>query len=185
MKRGFSLLESVFLVSLTAIALLALVNLFFIFTTTNGYQQAVIATEGSASRAFGAFEATILPASNVLASRAFSGTTYTSSATTLVLKVPSIDSSGVALIGTYDYVVFYVSGTTLYQLTELGSGSARTAGRRILSTAVNTLSFTYPNPDFTRVDAVTIDLQTRTTYKDQVVPGRQTGTFYLRNHLAP
>lgn len=181
MKHGFTLVETIVVISLTLISLAALVNMFVIFSSLNGYQQAVIATDGSASIAMNAFEAAVLPASKVLVSRTFSGTLYTTSATTLVLQLPAVNSSGTIINGVSDYIVFYRSSNILYQLTEVGSGSARRPGQVMLSATLSTLSFTYDNVDVTKATAVTVDLQTSQQYKTQTAQGHLREQLYLRN----
>lgn len=181
MKRGFSLLESVFLVGITAVALLALVNLFVIFSSLNGYQQAMLAVHGSASSAMSSFQSSVLPAKKILASRTFSGTTYSSTATSLVLELPAVDSAGAVIAGVSDYIVFYSAAGTLYRLTEVGAGSARAPGLKILSSTLRLLSFTYTGNDLSKVSSVTVDLETEASYKQQTVRVRVREQLYLRN----
>ena len=181
MKRGITLVETVIVIGITTLALFALTNLFLVFNTTYGYQQAVIATARSAGSAMNALEAAVLPASEVLVSRDFSDTAYASATTTLVLELPAVDGSGDMLPGAYDYIVFYTSDGTLYRLTEADAGSARTSGLKLLSTTLNSLAFTYDNSDFTKITKVAADLTTRVFYKQQEVQSHLTGQWYLRN----
>lgn len=181
MKRGFTLTETVITISLSVLALLALVNLFFIFNSIYGYQQAFIATAGSAGAAINSFEAAILPANHVLASHAFSGTTYSSGAMTLVLELPTIDNSGNIVYGAKDYIVFYASSTKLYRLVQADAQSARSSGLTQLSATLNSLSFTYDNVNFAQVTNVTADIQTQAQFKQQVVQSHLREKLYLRN----
>ena len=181
MKRGITLVETVVVISITTLALFALTNLFLLFNSTYGYQQAVIATAGSAGSAMNALEAAVLPAKHILMSHDFSGTTYSSATTTLVLELPAIDDFGDVLPGAKDYVVFYASNAVLYRLTEADAGSARTSGLKLLSTTLNSLAFTYDNGDFAQVTNVAVDLETRALVKQEEVLSRLTGQWYLRN----
>lgn len=181
MKRGFSLIEATIVMGISATALIALVNLFLLFNSTYGYQQAFLSAAGSSGAAINAIEAAVLPASQVLASRDFSGTTYSSATTTLVLELPAIDSSGNILVGVRDYIAFYASSTTLYRLTQAGAGSVRPSGIKQLSTTLNTLSFTYDDADFTKVTNVSVDLRTQARFKQQTADGHVRGRFFLRN----
>ena len=181
MKRGITLVETVVVISITTLALFALTNLFLLFNSTYGYQQAVIATAGSAGSAMNALEAAVLPAKHILMSHDFSGTTYYSATTTLVLELPAIDDFGDVLPGAKAYVVFYASNAVLYRLTEADAGSARTSGLKLLSTTLNSLAFTYDNSDFTKITKVAADLTTRVFYKQQEVQSHLTGQWYLRN----
>jgi len=181
MKRGFSLIETIAVIGVTVMALIALTNLFLIFNTTYGYQQAVVATAGSAGAAMNALGAAVLPADRVLASRDFSGTAYASATTTLVLELPAADSSGNMLPGAYDYIVFYLSDGTLYRLIEAAPGSVRVSNTKQLSSAIGSLAFTYDDSDFARITKVSADLTTRAFYKQQAVRSHLTGQWYLRN----
>lgn len=180
-KRGFTLLESVIVIGVSAMALIALTNLFLIFNAMYGYQQAFIATAGSSGAAINAFEAAILPADQVLASHSFSGTVYSSSATVLVLELPAIDSSGNTLPSAKDYIVFYVSSANLYRLMQADASSARISGLKKLSTTLSSLSFTYDNSDFTKVTNVIADIQTQAQFKQQTVQSHLREKVYLRN----
>ncbi|MDD3531639.1 MAG: hypothetical protein PHV99_03570 [Candidatus Pacebacteria bacterium] len=181
LTRGFTLIETFIVIAMSVVALAALANLFIMFNTSYGYQQAFIASAGSASSAMNALEASVLPADQVLASHSFNGTTYSSGAATLVLELPSIDSSGNVITGVYDYIVFYASATNLYRLTVIGTGSVRSAGLKLLSATLSSLSFTYDNADFTKVTSVTADLETQAQFKQQTVESHLAERLYLRN----
>lgn len=181
MKNGFSLVETVIIIGISTVAFIALVNLFLVFNSLYGYQRALMGTAGSASTSMNALEASVLPADQVLASHTFSGTTHSSATTTLVLELPTVDSSG-NLVGTSkDYVVVYASSTTLYLLTESAAGSTRVSGRTQLTTMLNSVSFTYDHSDFTKVTNVIADVQTQTQYKTQTLHNHLRERLYLRN----
>ena len=181
MTRGMTLVEAVVTIGISTVALLALMNLFFIFNSIYGYQMAFVAAAGSASAAMNAFEASILPAERVLAFHDFSGTIYTSSADTLVLELPAFDDSGDIVSGAKDYVVFYVSAGTLYRLVEADEQSARHSGRTQLSAVLDALSFTYDTADVTNATNIIVDIETRAQFKQQTVHGSLREQLYLRN----
>ena len=182
MKRGFTLVETAVIIGITVIALLGLINLFLTFNSLYLYQQAFIATSGSASSAMNALETTVPPADHILASTTFSGKVYSSATTTLVLELPSIDSSGNIVAGKKDYVVFYASSTSLfYQTTQADAQSTRTSGTKLLSTTLNALSFTYSSLNFTQATTVTADIQTQAVEKNQTVQSHLREQLYLRN----
>jgi len=181
LTTGFTLVETFIVIGISVVALIALVNLFLIFNSVYGYQQAFMAAAGSAGNAMNAFEAAVAPADQVLASHSFSGTTYSSGAGTLVLELSSVDSSGNIVAGTEDYVAFYTSSNKLYRLIEAGAGSTRVSGQTQLSTTLNSISFTYDNADFTKVRNVTADIVTQAQFKQQIVQGHLTEQIYLRN----
>jgi prepilin-type N-terminal cleavage/methylation domain-containing protein len=181
LSSGFTLLETVIVVAISSIAMLALVNLFFTFNSIYGYQQTFIATAGSASSSMNAFETYVTQADQVLAAHSFSGTTYTSTTTSLVLELPSVDSSGNTVTAAKDYVVLYASSTQLYVLVAADAQSTRTSGRKTLSGTLSSLTLTYSNANFTQVTNVSVDMLTRGTYKNQTIQSRLTEQLYLRN----
>ncbi len=181
MNRGFTLIESVITIGISVVALIALVNMFFVFNSIYGYQQAFIATAGSAGRALSALEASVLPAETVVASHSFSGTIYTSTTTTLVLSLPSVDGTGTIVSGAKDYVAFYASSTELFRLVLADARSTRQSGSTRLSATLDALSFTYDNADFTKVTNVIADVQTRAQYKQQTARAHVREQMYLRN----
>lgn len=185
MTRAFTLVETVITIAISVMGLVALTNLFLLFNSLYSYQQAFIATAGSTSASFEAIEAAVLPASKVLASRSFSGTTYASSATALVLELPAVDSAGAPIESAKDYVAFYADGATLYRLVEAAAGSARHSGRTILSSTLAALSFTYNDADATKATRIAADIQTEATLKGETVASRLAGQWYLRNRLTP
>lgn len=185
MERGFSLIEAVVLTGVSVMALLALVNLFLIFNSIYGYQQVFSAAAGSAGSAMNALEAAILPAERVLSSHDFDGTIHSSATTTLVLQLPAVDGSGDIIPGTSDYVAFYASSTTLYRLTQAGTGSARLSGLTQLSAALFSISFAYDDGDFAKVANVTADIQTQAQFKQQAAQSRLREQLHLRNLQPP
>lgn len=178
---GFTVVELVIIVAISVFACIGLVNLFLTFNALYGYQRAFLATAASASTAMGALEAATAPAEQVLASRVFSGTTYTSATTTLVLQLPAVNASGNIIAGTKDYVVFFLATTTLYRLTEAGAGSVRPSGLKKLSTTVALLAFTYNDPDAMKATVVTADLTTQAAFKREVAQSRLRERLRLRN----
>lgn len=181
MKKGFSLAEAIVLVAVSTVVLLALVNLFFIFNSIYGYQKAFIATAGSAGASANALQSAVLQASGVLASRSFSGVTYTSASSSLVLKLPSVDGDGDIVLGKDDYLAFYISSSTLYRLVEADGSSARISGRTILSTTISSLEFTYDAATFSDVRSIEAQIETEMVHKGELVGSSLTEKWYLRN----
>lgn len=180
-NKGFTLLESVVVVGVTALALGALANLFFIFNSMYGYERMFLAVAGSSGGAMNALEAAVLPTEAVLASHDFSGTVHSSATTTLVLMLPAVDSSGDIITGAKDYIAFHIASSTLYRTILADAQSVRISGTKQLSATLSSLSFTYDDSDFTRVKSVTVDIETQASFKGSVVQSRLHERLYLRN----
>lgn len=180
MRKGFTLVELVVVVGIASATLAALAGLFVTFYEIYGYQRAYMAA-GSSGTAIRSIEAAVLPAENILASRVFSGTTYTSGITELVLELPSIDSSGVVISGAHDYIAIYTSGTELYMKTEIGAGSSRTSGTKKLSSSLYSLAFSYNAGSPAAASQVTMDIITRSSSKGETIENHLTQVMRLRN----
>lgn len=180
-SRGFTLAETVIVVGFAAVIMVVIGLLIYMFGKMTSYEQATSLSSGSASAVMREIELLTVPADAVVSSHAFSIGTYTSSASTLVLEIPSIDSTGTTIASTYDYAVFFVSGTNAYRRIEANAASRRTTGTVKLSSTINTLSFTYNNADFTQVSSVTTDVQTRATTRQDTATDHRHETITLRN----
>lgn len=179
--RGFTLVETVVIVAMYIVILVALANLFATFSRLYRLQQSLIGTSQAAGASIAAIQAAVQPAGQVLASHAFSTGTRASGATTLVLELPAVDASGQVILGSSDYVAFFASSTSLYRLSEPAAGSARLPGTRLLTPFLGSISFSYDNADFTKVTRVTVDLVASTTVNGTPMSTHRDETFYLRN----
>ncbi|MHB8660896.1 MAG: prepilin-type N-terminal cleavage/methylation domain-containing protein [Minisyncoccota bacterium] len=180
--RGFTLIETIIVVALSASMMLALGILIYNFYTISAYNQAFAQSSGSANTFMRDVESLTLPADAVLSSHTFSDGTDTSSSTSLVLEIPSVDSSGDVIPNTFDYARFYLAGADAYRHLEADPSSSRVSGTKLLSSTVSALSFTYNNSDFTQVNAVTVDVQTQTQVKQDVLPDHLHEQIRLRNY---
>jgi hypothetical protein len=178
---GFTLIETVVLIGISAIALTAIVNLFIIFNSLYSYQHAFIKTAGSSGATLNALQAAVLPADAVLVLHTFSGMTLQSGTTTLVLELPTVNSAGAFVAGARDYVAFYASSTDLYRVVEANAQSVRVSGATLLSSTLDTLAFTYDSSDFAQVTRVTAAITTSGHFKEQSVSSELTESWYLRN----
>ena len=89
-------------VALTAVMMTVLGALIYAFNNLSSYEQASVQSSGSAGAILREIEALVLPARAVLETHVFSIGTYTSTASSLVLQIPSIDASGNVISNTYD-----------------------------------------------------------------------------------
>jgi len=179
---GFTLIETLIVLAISTIMLIALCVLIYTFNTASSYEQTSIQSSSSASAVIREIQALTLPASGVLQTHTFSGTAYTSTSTSLVLEIPSIDNSGNTIANTYDYAAFYVTGTNAYRLLQANASSARISGTKKLSSYIQSLTFTYNSSDFTQTSIVTADVQTRAMVKQNIISSRQREQVRLRNH---
>ena len=178
---GLTFIETVIVVGIFSLMLIALVDLLIGYYQLYDTQSATIDVGGSAVRLVTELHTAALQSDQILASHACNGTTYTSGATTVVFEMPSVDSSGNIIANTYDYECVYVSGTNVYAILVPGSGSARPSVTRTLTSVLSQLSLTYDNADFTKVTEVTVDATTSETSVNQTPTTHIKEVNYLRN----
>ena len=181
-QSAFTLIETVIVIALSVSVVVALTFLLYTFNRASSYGKISSQSYASASALLRDIESLTLPANAVLETHAFSGGTHTSTATSLVLELPSIDNSGNVIAGAHDYVAFYAVGTNAYRLLEKDAASARVAGTILLSSTLDTLSFAYDDADVAQVRTVTVDIQTQAQMKEEVVVSHLYQQIRLRNH---
>jgi len=181
-SAGFTFIETIIVVALSVCMMIALGSLLYSFNSISSFQQASLQSSGSASIILREIESLAFPANAILQTHAFSSASYTSSSTALVLEIPSIDSSGNTIANTHDYAVIYSVGTNVYRLLEANALSARSSGTKKLSSTINTLSFSYDNTDITQASIVTVDVQTQSQVKQNILSDHRNEQIKLRNY---
>lgn len=181
MNRAFTLTETVITIAMTVVIMLAIANLYLNFNSLYLYQQTFVATTDAARSGIGAVREAVLPADRIVASHSFSGTTVTTSASALVVEIPSVNAAGDIVSGAYDYIGFYRTGTDLYQRTEANAASVRPAGIRKVAALVDTIVFSYDTADAAQAARVSADITTKLVTKNGPIETSLSGQSYLRN----
>ena len=181
-QNGFSLIEMVIVIAVGTAMLIVLGALIFNFNKTSIYQQTLVQSSGSANALLREIKSLALPANAVLETHTFSSATHTSTTTSLVLRIPSINGSGSVITNTYDYAAFYVAGTKAYRLLEANALSNRTSGTKLLSSTISTLTFTYNNVSFPAVNTITVDIRTQASTTQEMLTDRRIEQIRLRNN---
>lgn len=155
-STGFSVIEMVIVVPLIAIMAFFLSYIGIYHFQTFNSQSAELNITDYARTALDDIDNYVRQATRVLSSYS----TYTTGTNTLVLQIPSIDSSGQLVAGTYDNAVFYLSGTDLFRRIYPDASSTRSNVIQKLASGVNTsnFSFSYDNGDYSLVKQVTTNL---------------------------
>jgi prepilin-type N-terminal cleavage/methylation domain-containing protein len=179
--RGFSLIETVVVIAISAIVMLGVYEIYITFGNSYLYQNARINNASGAALFMNEFNELSLQASAIVTSRTISGTTYTTGSTTLVYEIPAINSSGDIVATTYDYAILYSSSTNAYRILDANGSSARISGSKRLSDTLSNLTFTYNDTATTSSTAVTADITTNTTVKSQNFSTHLIQQVYLRN----
>lgn len=180
-SRGVTLVELMIVLAIFSVLMIVLVNFFVGYSNLSSYVQTTVDASESTGLFIAAASSAARQANKVLASYSFSGTPYASGATTMVLELPSVDSSGNTISGRYDYMAFYLSGTDIYWHSLADASSSRKSFTRKIGTSVQTLAFTYDSGDFSAVTKVNIDVRVQKQTNGQTIQSSLHQVVYLRN----
>lgn len=179
---GFTLLETVITIALTAVIMLAIANLYINFNTLYIYQETYTATTNAASSALSAVSAAVLPANQVVASHSFTIGTLSSGTSTVVFELPSVSASGAIVANAHDYIGFYIAGTDFYRVVAANASSARISGTKRIAPLVSAMTFGYDTADPTQATRISATTTTAlSTQRSGVVETTLHEQFYLRN----
>jgi prepilin-type N-terminal cleavage/methylation domain-containing protein len=180
-NKGFTLLELVIAIGILSIISLILATIIIRFGIHYQKQQAEV--QANLSNRFVLDEiSTRIRESRAIADQITTGgQTYTTGATTLVLKPLSIDADGNTIAGTYDYIIFYQNSTKLNKKVVPDTSSKRPAVNQVLTANLKQITLTYDNPTPASANSVTIDLRTEETLGGQTKEAQGQVKATLRN----
>jgi prepilin-type N-terminal cleavage/methylation domain-containing protein len=180
-EKGFTIIEVVIVIAISLVLLIGLLNLFEWHQKVYVLEEATVRTTSDARNTMLSMSEYIAQSSNVLPSHSFNSILYTTSGNTVVLEVPSVNSSDNVIPFTFDYVAFYLQNGSVYQIVEVGTGSVRPAGTKRLAENVQTFTLTYNSGTPSQSSTVNIDLRTLIPTRNGNVDTRVTDTIFLRN----
>ncbi len=160
-NTGLTLIEVLVAMGIATVAGLLLLVIIVNSAGLFSEQSSKVQTGLNINDALSSVRGNIKRASAVAVSYTSGSTTYTTGSNQLVLKVPSIDSSGNIITDTFDYFVFFLDQQTLHFKTFPDSLSSRKTTDQIFSTSVDSLIFRFfssanPPVEVTPVDAAKI-----------------------------
>jgi len=179
---GFTLIELMLVLFFTGILITVVFSLYDWHNKIYYYQQGLVQTSASSRTAVTTMQTYVAQANQVLASASVSGTTYTTSANTLVLQLPAIDSSNNIVSGKWDEAAFYPSGSNFYFRLEPDAASSRRQTYKLLSDSLSSISLTYDNATMSMVKEVTVNFKNQLQVKNQTVTSNLQQNMYLANY---
>lgn len=179
---GFTLVESVIMVFILALLLVALFSLYDWHGKVYVYQKAVVETTEQARFSTQTLQAWVNQAYRVESSVTLGGANYQSATTTLGLKLPSVNNQGQAIAGTWDYAAFYLDGKNLYIKVEPNASSTRPMVYKRLAESILNLEFVYDNPAWDSVRQVSVNLTTSIQAREQAVTSNFQQNLNLINY---
>lgn len=180
-EQGFTLLEIVITIAISLVLLSGLMGLYEWHQKVYLQESASVMATSAVRTALLNMSKSIAQSSGIEASHDFSGTVYTTGGNSVVLELPSVNSSGDVIASTYDYIAFYLDDSSVYQITEAAVGSVRNSGTKLLSENVQIFSLTYNNGNPTAASNVTIDMQAVVVTRNSSVTINVSDTIFLRN----
>lgn len=141
--RGLTLVEVLIAVGIATIVS-ALLVVIMVNSAGLFYQESSKLTAGlNINDALSKIRSSIKESSAVVSSYTSGLTSYTTGATQIVLKIPSVDSLGNIISDTFDYSIFFLDQTKLRFKLFPDAQSSRKPQDQIFSTSVDSLSFKY------------------------------------------
>ncbi|HLD62176.1 MAG TPA: prepilin-type N-terminal cleavage/methylation domain-containing protein [Patescibacteria group bacterium] len=183
-NRGITLIETIIGLTISALLVVILSYCLIIVLRLNEAQKTVSALTSSTDRGIYRISSSIQQSSQILSSAVIFGTTHTTSSSALVLKIPTVNSSGQIISGSYDTVVYRRNPSDLSELQEITdaeAGSARFDGTHIIARFVTNLLFRYNNSDYSSASTATVFLKTGTTVRGVLKESANQTTVRLRN----
>ena len=183
-NRGITLIETMIGLAISALLVVILSYCLVIVLRLNEAQKTVSALTSSTDRGIYRISSSIQQSSQILSSAVISGTTHTTSSSALVLKIPTVNSSGQIISGSYDTVVYRRNPSDLSELQEITdaeTGSARFDGTHLIARFVTNLLFRYNNSNYSLASTATVFLKTGTTVRGVLKESANQTTVRLRN----
>ena len=177
-NKGFTLIELVVVIALVATTVVVLVNLFIGQNRIYKTQTAELNVANDTRASLDDIDAYARQSRRVLANYQ----TWNTGAQALVLEIQSINASAQLIPGTYDTVVYYLTGPNFYRQVFPNSASGRTAQTKKLAGNVTGLVFTYNNLDPTLASEITVDLTIQESAGQQTRSITASSKSYLRNY---
>lgn len=189
-EKGITLTEILVTLAITAIVSTLLVS---IFTKNNQlfYNQQTKVSHGiSSNEVINQIDDAIRGAISVEAQYPTLNPIFTSSSSTLILKLASIDSNGNVISGSYDYLVFSEDPTIVTILRRHvfpSAESSRTTANQVITTNLKSLEFNYQNDSKQNVNPpqaslVTYTLSLQSQQGNAIVESSASGQTRLRNN---
>ena len=183
-NRGITLIETMIGLAISALLVVILSYCLVIVLRLNEAQKTISALTSSTDRGIYRISSNIQQSSQILSSAVISGTTYTTSSSVLVLKIPTVNSSGQIISGSYDTVVYRRNPSDLSELQEITdaeTGSTRFDGTHIIARFVTNLLFRYNNSNYSSASTATVFLKTGATVRGVLKESANQTTVRLRN----
>lgn len=157
-NKGISIVEAIVVITLVSLISIVIMDLFITHGRIFNLNSAGSDFQLQGAEAVEAVGRVVRVADKALSSRTINSINYTASAGTLVLEIPSIDSTGKVISGKYDYAAVYLLNNKIFVSQQADPASSRATLARALSDSVSRLQFIYDNSSYDSVSSVLVQL---------------------------
>lgn len=178
-------MEGMTVIGVMAIILVMVSEIFTVSYDVYVKQSARTDNETGAVLAARAISEAARGAEAVEASRVINGTTYTTSADVMVLRLPTIDASNNVVAASYDYMAVYrhsAQTTKIFSDIDAAAGSKRVDGQKLITAYNSVMKFRYNDPDVTKADRVQVYLVNSQTKRQTVLTTKAWTAIFMRNN---
>jgi len=183
-NRGLTLIELIIYIAISTLVLTILFELFIQQTRLGNRRASQTDIERSAVTGIEIVKSAIQSANTVVSSHSFDGVAFSSSSSTLILELPSVDSSGDIVSGSSDFMVFFQdqnNQSLLKMTTVAGVGSARPSHTRVIANFVDTVQFSYNKGNIVLADTINVSLNTKTVIGTETLYKTTEAKIKIRN----
>lgn len=184
MTRGFTLLEVSVVMALLALIGLFLGQTYLDFSQFFGRENLQVDLNLANQNTLQDVSASVKESAAVLASAVLDSITYTSATTTLVLNLPTINTQGQIVSGSYDTLAYYLDPANqkkLVKRVQAAAGSRRQTQTKTLDSFVSFLEFQYNATSTADAAAIIMTLTSSQTQAGRLQAVTSTLRAVLRN----
>lgn len=136
-SNGFTLIELQMASFISLIVLAAILSLYIFSWRSFTMGDAILDVYANSRNAAGWLTRDIRCAAQIVPSHG----SYTTTDSSIVLKVPSIDATGQTISSYYDYITYRLQGSNMYRIVEKDALSSRQSENRIIARYCSSLTF--------------------------------------------
>lgn len=180
--RGVTTLELAVSLAVAAVIFTILGSIFIAQGRYFAVEDAIAETQYNAFQILDTVGLHAVSSGEVIGSRTINGTAYATGTSTLIVQMPSIDSSGDIIANTYDYAAFGLSASDPTRFVvdiDAGTNSARVDATRLPGSLVDKLIFRYNAVDPTAATAIELYVRTRKGARGQTILTPLGKIYYL------
>ncbi|WKZ29561.1 MAG: type II secretion system protein [Patescibacteria group bacterium] len=183
-RPGFTLLELIVTMSIAGLMFMIVGGIFLAQGRYLAIEDAINETQYHAFQALDAAGLYTSSAKRVVSSMTINGQPYTTSTSTVILELPSIDSNGTVLGNTFDYVAIGKDPTDptkfIYDI-DAAVGSVRLNGKFSKASLIDKVIFRYNTVDPASATAIELYVRTAETIRGRTITTPLGKIYYLHS----